>query len=847
MELDKAIEHALDGNAILFLGAGFSIGGINIDNEPIRTGTGLAHILMDNAKIPYKENDNNLTIAASRYVDDETYGKGKNALISFLKRKIQCTEIHSDDVQLTICNLPWKRIYTTNFDNMIELASSKIGRQRKTITATSQTYVEGENIREAIIHINGYIENLTEKKFDEEFKITDDNYLKSGLLNDSTWGNLFQTDLESASAIIFVGYSLNYDQDIKQLLLSLGIKAKCVFIDIPEMDSSSEYTVKKYGNLYKIGINKFANEIVEVQKKHTPNPKAIDFFGFEKIKRDQYFTYTKYSPLDIYAFMIKGEFQRKFLNQKGYCVRRGKSTTNAKKLLSEKNILIIQSKLGNGKTVYLENLMYSLCDDNDVYFVKDLSQMTEDLEIVFENSTKPIILCIDDYGYYLDLIKWFKNGFPDKLKIILTSRSSININLYYDLINKFSFDSEKIGIITIDKLDDSELYELIDMLTINRLWGEHDPKNYSQKKKILVKQYNSNMSSIFYLLLKSETIQKEIEKTMNIVFGEREIKNIVILQAINSICKFKFTFPDLCKFANFSASQLERLSMNSDYSEAFSYRDNKLCFSSAIFSRYIINEERFSEDIIDKLKTMYLGSCSPRYERKYSTQRKMLISRSNIMLTFEKKGGPTRIQEEKILFYYDQLKNTYTASKNPFFWFQFGITALNMKKYSLANLYFDTAYANIGEMSQFDTFQLDTHKARLILHQQMDTNRNSGNDAWDSFLEAHELLMHNSNEGKNLSYVIKQISTYYDYFEKYNILFSEDQRKEYIDKSFEASKKFRAYFSTVEKNSISRNDSLPYLEFRKIFIGTKYVTDIWDIDKLYNEKAIKKIKYLQIQ
>lgn len=63
------------------------------------------------------------------------------------------------------------------------------------------------------MYINGYINTLNEKNFYDEFKITDDNYNKQGLLQ-STWKNLFETDLKREKVIIFIGYSLKYDQEL---------------------------------------------------------------------------------------------------------------------------------------------------------------------------------------------------------------------------------------------------------------------------------------------------------------------------------------------------------------------------------------------------------------------------------------------------------------------------------------------------------------------------------------------------------------------------------------------------------------------------------------------------------
>ena len=45
MEISEAIKHAIDGNALLFVGSGFSVGSKSINNKDFPTGRTLAKIL----------------------------------------------------------------------------------------------------------------------------------------------------------------------------------------------------------------------------------------------------------------------------------------------------------------------------------------------------------------------------------------------------------------------------------------------------------------------------------------------------------------------------------------------------------------------------------------------------------------------------------------------------------------------------------------------------------------------------------------------------------------------------------------------------------------------------------
>ena len=121
MKLEQAIKCALDGEAILFLGSGASFGAINIRDEEMISVSKLSQKIYPNCEDVQQAVDLFLTTK-----NDNTIDK-KSELISMLKDEFTCKSITKQ--QESIAEIPWKRIYTTNYDNVIELAYSKeIGR-----------------------------------------------------------------------------------------------------------------------------------------------------------------------------------------------------------------------------------------------------------------------------------------------------------------------------------------------------------------------------------------------------------------------------------------------------------------------------------------------------------------------------------------------------------------------------------------------------------------------------------------------------------------------------------------------------------------------------------------------
>lgn len=114
MELKEAIQYALEGKAILFAGSGFSHGAKNFHGEAFKTGIGLRDSLSKSCRIDAK--DYSLSAVADFYT--ESSGHSVNDLISFLVDEFTLGEIAP--AHEIIMSIKWKRVYTTNYDLVIE-------------------------------------------------------------------------------------------------------------------------------------------------------------------------------------------------------------------------------------------------------------------------------------------------------------------------------------------------------------------------------------------------------------------------------------------------------------------------------------------------------------------------------------------------------------------------------------------------------------------------------------------------------------------------------------------------------------------------------------------------------
>ncbi|WP_229127894.1 SIR2 family protein [Bacteroides eggerthii] len=210
MEIREAIIHALDGDAILFIGSGFSLGAINEGNKKIETATPLAHKLLAECDFEEKDFTNDLGIASRIYQS----AKSEIDLIEFLRKEYTAIDVTPE--QEIIAQINWQRIYTTNYDNVFELACEKNKKKIQSVTLSDRPN-DFKNKSNLCIHINGDIKRLTQEKLNSEFKLTNVSYLTEDF-NKSEWLTLFRSDLQTAKSIIFIGYSMQYDLDLQRIV-----------------------------------------------------------------------------------------------------------------------------------------------------------------------------------------------------------------------------------------------------------------------------------------------------------------------------------------------------------------------------------------------------------------------------------------------------------------------------------------------------------------------------------------------------------------------------------------------------------------------------------------------------
>jgi len=710
MNLDEAIQFVLEGKAILFSGSGFSVGAENTHGECIKTGTQLKDYIGDSCDVP---RDNNYTLSA--ITDYFISLKNEEALIDLLKKQFNVLKIarHHE----IILSVPWKRIYTTNYDNIIELSALKNGIVLKSITM-------GDNLdnypkEKVCVHLNGYIDNLNLDTINNEFKLTDSSY-DAETLRGKPWFDFMEKDFYSASAIIIIGFSMQFDLDIRRIISTPDISKKILFISKSGLDEIEKNTLSKYATIEEIGVNGLAEKIDD-KKKCFIQPIQKMFFSA--------FLYEYMTPLipskpefaDIVKFYYHGEkkdglFERDKFGQYFYLINRSVADIFFQKININKVFLAVSS-LGNGKTILCDLIRNDLRKQDIHVFTykRDTTDIDDEISYICSNFRKnKVVVIIDDYYKHFDILKRFRDYGIRNIIFLLTCRVSRNTMNIRKLVSTLNINVDEICLLYLDKINETETKNLANVFQNNNML----PSKFSEFKNISVinehflRACHGQISSIVLDLFESSYIKKELTDLFeNCLENESSaIQELAIVVLASATMNLGLTLNDIINFLNIDYVVLT-MKESPIISELFDITTDDLKIKSSIISRSILYAVISPDKLFSVLKKIVLAADKTTSVNARNVEiLKAIISHQNFIIYTKNQHGISAT-----IKFYNDIRNTNFCQKSPFFWEQFASSCIDACEFDIAKQCLETAFLCANNIPGFVPFQVETIYANYLV------------------------------------------------------------------------------------------------------------------------------------
>ena len=753
-DLEKLLRLVSQGNTLLFIGSGFSTFAYNLFDERMPTANQLANKIGELGKF---DAENDLFFAVEKYT--ELYSKLD--LITFLEKTF--TSKSFEPILKDILKFNFRRIYTTNYDDVIEKVSNDLNIYRKSVDSETlpKDYFKHLNI---CVHINGYIKNLNETTFETSFKLSENSYLESDSFERSQWWYSFKKDLETSSAIVFVGYSL-YDIEIKKILYNKNFIEKTYFITIENLLEKDVFKFKKFGKIINIGIEKFSSLL----KNLTPINQNEELKVFEKYHLNEIEIDQKIEDMDIVNLLTRGLLDKNKLVQslndkkKFYVVKRNIVEKIIEKI-NEYNYIFINSEFGNGKSVLIEELKYYLYQSGyNIFELIDYElDFKKDIDLLNKLACdRKLIIVIDKYCDNLELIEYLKINNNSNIIVILSDRTS---NHYHAKTKKF-LNELKSYEFNIDLLTEEEIEEIIELIFHIGGWGR-DSSNKNIIRNKFEERYKKQFSLLLLDVFNSEQIKKAIEELIKPFMKEKRVKKTFFAILLLNLIDIEIT-----KYLIEEVSGTD-LIMSIDENELF---NNNFKIKSSLLSKFIISNyftySFVKEELLRIVEKAQDYKIYDEYWRKIERE----------LLRFHFVEQIVSSQHKKIFLkqYFEELKSKNKLQwlkKEPHYWLQYAMGEMANKNLESANKKLETAYSLAsGKSSEYDFSYIDNQQARLYILFAL--QENNGKKIFDFFQKANQIL---SIELSN-RYNIKQIIMYKKLYEEKFRFLSKEEKKAFLN------------------------------------------------------------------
>lgn len=725
VDVNELLQRIGTGGAVLFVGSGYSRGSLSVQGDELPIAEGLANAI---GELGGFDADKDLRYASERFMRE----KDPAQLVDMLVERFSVKAASEHHVEISTAK--WRRIYTTNYDLMIERAAESKGLVIKSVDIDSSVR-ENARSHNICVHLNGSIRSLGVESLDATFKLTTSSYLSPISFLTSPWHFIFKKDLELSSAIVFVGYSL-YDIEVQRILHEMPeFKEKTYFVTHEGESEKQKYTLNLYGNVLTIGAQGFG----ELLKKELPRfsaKTAGEVLSLERYVPEDVPESPRDSDVDKMLMFgsIPDQFIDASLDKSGAPIVVSRDAmADARRILATKNLAVV-SDFGNGKTIFLRMLKSALAQEGgDIYTVgpSDPAQFG-DMEILASNGGKSIVV-IDDYEQHLDLIRAFASLSAPNVKLVFSARTNTHERHSQELIDAGLDYSE----VAIDQLSKPEVDSLIDIFDNAGLWGDLASLDHPRKVDAIAEGNRGQLSLTLLGVLESPQMRERVSGIIAPLLANPKFKDTIFAVSLLQSLAAPLTVSLISDVALNDAIFSPNLRSEEGFKQIFRIESGRVSTKSSLFAISMLRNQFKGTYIVDRLLeviTSFVGrDVAPEKERVF----KELLRFSNVERLLP--DGPTK--KANLLRYYEELKRRADwLKKDPHFWLQYAMTQMQYQDYVKAQTFLDQAYALARSKHNYHTIQIDTQQARMWLEQSVASLVEGSSEAYSYFEKANSLL-----------------------------------------------------------------------------------------------------------
>lgn len=762
MDIEEAISHAKRGNSVLFTGAGFSFGAENTLPSPDNKIPDAREFSNRLAKAVDVKSGYDLPIISQYYISKE----GEHGLVNLLINTFSVKSVQPYHEKIT--SIPWRRVYTTNYDNIFEFAALKSGTEWIPLTM-----VDGATAsRNRCIHINGHINNLTIQTLKNQIKLTHSSY-STEAFSGSQWPQQFRQDLNSAKSIIYIGYSL-YDLDIRRILFkSPELKRKTIFIVGPDDDDVVVSPLKDYGDVHRIGAEGFSRLCES-------NVSSPDISKFEYTWLVPYkIPYPPVKPTDkdsieLLTMGVTSDAHVAWaINEpdNSHCVLRNSTDDTIREIDRGKRWFLVHSDLGNGKTIYKQQMSLLLANrDYKIFWDSnfELNRNSDLAELAKEDGK--IAVFLDESPDRFDIIDGLLGiNHPNILVFICirTTLFELGEARYSEYLPNDYIPMD------INRLNDDDIVRFVKIFNLLGLWGSRADDSDWAKQNFITVECGRGIAKLIVSIFENSEIGRRITKSAtSIVNNKSDVASLIILSFLLNRIGHPPNPTILSDIMNKDAWEIVKSDKFKNAGEFIRFKDGLISSRSSIISTYLLRKTLAPENLVWHIEFFVRELAGIRRDptlHHIFTELQRFPVIENLIESGRKR--------EIIIGYFQSVKDLPYNEKRALFWLHYAMARLAYGEFSESALYFEHA-RSLAKGHTKDTAEVNNHYARLLLESR--TKSPDYTDYFDAFEMAHNILIEQMNKGANKHFPYRQARTYVQFISFRKNDFNDSQIKRFV-------------------------------------------------------------------
>lgn len=706
MQLSDALAIARSGRALAFLGSGFSLGATSVGGDTIPTTGELAKRLM---KAVGETEDADYDLAADLFV--KAHGSNPIALNTFLYKQFTIKSIsaaHQD-----FARYPWQRIYTTNYDDIVESASRSHGIARIPVSwrHPPSYYSRSDSW---VVHLHGFVGDVAKAGAAKTFLLGRQSYIDLELLK-TQWPTQLQADLARATAVFVLGFSFA-DLHIARLFRqSSSLKRKTFVVVRPSANAALRNYAGEFGTVVDCGIEALLEDLEKAPVVDTRGASSIPLLSFTEHPLPE--TPQEPVPKDVFDLLITGTFNpaiylHSLINddhpysfERNYAVRQ---LANWDGGVTRK--FLVSSRIGNGKSILFRQLMVRLARDGFIVcegrYAADT--LADELEALRARG-QPLAFLYEGIRENEAPIKAVAAVLEPRDILLVATRPTAFATNFDNLRNVLGEGFNRINLDTLGAADISSLDRVLDFYG---LWAGVAGPTAAGRAQFVRDQCASEPRALLLHLFRSPAITARInEPVRSLIELGGEVPKLFAALLIIRLADCPIGFEDICDLFDVLPSEVHDKFRAAGVHDLFPDSDQDFRARSPILSEYLLSElvpAALSYSAVRLLveRLVDFRDADWRFEESIGRVLRFAI----ITRIFRESSS-----RQFIIGIYEAILNIAYLREDPQFWLQLAMARMDQRLWVATRKALDTAYEKARSRPAYNTYMLDNQMARFLL------------------------------------------------------------------------------------------------------------------------------------